>query len=101
MSKNKGKRYSVAEREKILAHVEEVNRTRGRGGISSAAKKFGVTPLTISNWLKQTGSNFVSSLNPNAPNTFRRMAGIHEEMAKKERELDKLRAEYLKLKKSL
>ena len=47
----KGKRYTKAEKAKILAFVE----SQGRGGQSKAAKKFGVSPLTISNWRKSVG----------------------------------------------
>ena len=47
----KGKRYTKAEKAKILAFVE----SEGRGGQSKAAKKFGVSPLTISNWRKSKG----------------------------------------------
>ncbi len=44
----KGKRYSDEEKAKILAYAE----AQGRGGQSAAAKKFGVSPLTISSWKK-------------------------------------------------
>lgn len=48
---SKGKRYSEQEKAEILRFVEE----QGRGGASAAAKKFGVSPLTISSWRKQAG----------------------------------------------
>ena len=35
-----------------MALVEKVNAERGRGGITAAAKKFGVTPLTIGAWMR-------------------------------------------------
>jgi transposase-like protein len=46
----KGKRYSESERAEILKFVDQ----QGRGGASAAAKKFGVSPLTISTWKKAT-----------------------------------------------
>jgi transposase-like protein len=55
----KGKRYSDAEKAEILAFIE----SRGRGGQSAAAKKFNVTPLTISNWRKKSGAG---SANPSS-----------------------------------
>lgn len=58
----KGKRYSDQERADILKFVDE----HGRGGASAAAKKFGVSPLTISSWRKQTGSNSIKSLRSGA-----------------------------------
>ena len=51
----KGKRYSPAEKEKAPDFVEKVNAEKGRGGVTTASKKFGVTALTVSNWLKKAG----------------------------------------------
>lgn len=103
--KSKGKRYSESEKAKILSHVEQVNKTRGRGGITAAAKKFGVTALTISNWLRANEPLALSmrsaNRNSNAADTLRRLADIHEEIAKRERELVPLRKEFEKLKRSL
>lgn len=53
---NKGKRYSAKEREEILAFVASVNEAKGRGGQSAAASKYQVSPLTIGNWVKQSGA---------------------------------------------
>jgi transposase-like protein len=52
MQNNKGRRYSLAEKSVVIAHVERINVERGRGGITHASKEFGVSPLTITNWLK-------------------------------------------------
>jgi transposase-like protein len=49
---SKGKRYSEQEKAEILAFAD----AQGRGGASAAAKKFKVSPLTISNWRKVQGS---------------------------------------------
>jgi len=43
-----GKRYSEAERKKILAFVEK----RGRGGISAATREFGVSYIALRRWIK-------------------------------------------------
>lgn len=53
---NKGKRYTPAEKKEVVDFVNEVNASKGRGGQSAASKKFGISPLTISSWLKATGS---------------------------------------------
>ena len=47
----RGKRYSDGEKAEILAYAE----AQGRGGASAAAKKFGVSPLSISSWRKAQG----------------------------------------------
>jgi len=54
---NKGKRYTAKEREEILAFVASVNEAKGRGGQSAAAVKYKVSPLTIGNWVKQSGAS--------------------------------------------
>lgn len=104
-TKSKGKRYTDAEKAKVLAHVEQVNKTRGRGGIASASKKFGVTALTISNWLRANEPLALSMTKTNrssrAAEILRRLADIHDEIVRREQELSPLRQEFQKLKKSL
>lgn len=104
-SNSKGKRYSEAEKAKILNHVAQVNRKRGRGGITSAAKKYGVTALTISNWLRANEPLALSirsaNRNSNAAESLRRLAEIHEKIIEREDKLLPLRREFEKLKRSL
>ena len=50
-----GVRYSDAQKTEIVNFIKQYNSTNGRGGQSAAAKKFKVTPLTISAWLKAAG----------------------------------------------
>ena len=101
-SKGKGKRYTDREKSQILAFVDKVNATKGRGGITAAAEKFNVTPLTISNWLKKTGATGPSiKTNANFSANLRRLADLHEAIVKKETELTKLKREYATLKKKL
>lgn len=50
-----GKRYSDAEKAEIIDFVNEVNAAKnGRGGPSAAARKYGVSPISIGNWMKST-----------------------------------------------
>lgn len=48
----KGKRYTPAEKKEILQFIAEYDAKNGRGGQTQAAKKFGVTALTLSTWRK-------------------------------------------------
>lgn len=50
----KGKRYTEQEKSEILAFVAEVNKKNKRGGQKAASEKFGISPLTISSWLKKS-----------------------------------------------
>ena len=102
--KAKGKRYSEKERAQVLAFVDKTNAVKGRGGITAAAKKFGVTPLTISSWMKKVGQSSSSSRrrqNGDFSGSLRRLAELHEAIAVKETELTQLRREYSGLKKKL
>jgi transposase-like protein len=51
----RGKRYSAEEKTKIIAFVNEHNAKNKRGGQLTAAKKFGISQLTIATWLKKSG----------------------------------------------
>jgi transposase-like protein len=51
-----GVRYTDAQKKEIVNFVLQHNSANGRGGQSAAAKKFNVTPLTISAWLKSAGA---------------------------------------------
>jgi hypothetical protein len=51
----RGKRYSAEEKSKIIAFVNEHNAKNKRGGQLTAAKKFGISQLTIATWLKKSG----------------------------------------------
>lgn len=51
-----GVRYTDAQKKQIVDFVIAYNSSKGRGGQSAASKKFKVTPLTISGWIKASGS---------------------------------------------
>lgn len=122
---SKGKRYAPKEKEEILAFVASVNEAKGRGGQSAAAEKFNISPLTISNWIKQAGKPAKKAGRPpkaasakatkgtkapkaaksakrasggNFASNLRRLADLHEQISKTEAQLNKLRAEYSSLK---
>lgn len=48
----RGKRYSDNEKNEIVKFVLAYDAEKGRGGKSAASKKFGVTPITLTSWLK-------------------------------------------------
>lgn len=51
-----GVRYTAEQKQNIVDFVVQHNASQGRGGQSAASKKFKVTPLTISAWLKAAGA---------------------------------------------
>ena len=50
-----GSRYSDEQKKELTDFVASYNAANGRGGSSQAAKKFGVSPLTVVAWLKAAG----------------------------------------------
>jgi transposase-like protein len=48
----RGKRYTPEKKQEVIDFVNEINSTKGRGGQSAASKKYGISPLTISSWIK-------------------------------------------------
>lgn len=47
-----GVRYTGEQKKQIVRFVADYNAAKGRGGQNAAAKKFKVSPLTISSWLR-------------------------------------------------
>ncbi len=98
----RGKRYSSKQRAAILVYVDKHNAKNGRGGAAAAARKFAITQLTISKWMKETGAPAPTRKNSTDFNkTINRIAEVHKEMASFQDKLDKLRKEYVELKAAL
>ena len=94
----KGRRYSIAEKRAVLEFVEKVNSERGRGGISSASKRFGVSPLTISTWIRSAGAPTQRAGSRASADVFRRLAELHDRIVRMESDLAASRKEYARLK---
>jgi hypothetical protein len=98
----KGKRYTAAEKSKVIAMVEKVNAEKGRGGITAASRKFGVTPLTISAWMRNAGLATRGGGKVDAGHeVFQRLAELHKMILQTEEELSALNREYAALKRKL
>ncbi len=113
----KGKRYSAAEKEEILDFVEQVNAEKGRGGQSAASKKYKISPLTISSWLKARKGGSTARSTPRATSAagstsaakvsgpigkkLDKLQSLHDQIERSEAELAKLRAQFDALKGSL
>ena len=50
-----GVRYTPEEKQAVVQYVTDYNATNGRGGQNQAAKKFKLSVLTVSAWLKASG----------------------------------------------
>lgn len=99
----RGKRYTPAEKNTIIAFVESHNAANGRGGQSAAAKKFGVSQLTVSGWLKGAGvsGRGKSSGKGSMQNKLATLLTLGQEIAKLDKELSSKRAKFEAIKSSL
>jgi len=105
MVSKKGKRYTAAEKVKVLKWVNDYNVTHGRGGVANASKNFEITQLTIHNWVRQGGAVMSSGsgirIAPNHSGVLRQLADLLDQISERESELNKLRKEYDDLRKKL
>ncbi|WP_035603653.1 hypothetical protein [Haloferula sp. BvORR071] len=100
----KARRYTLKEKEDILRYVESVNAKQGRGGQTAAVKKYGISALTISTWLRGNGNGAVAHLNGNTKGVggvIAKLAALHSEIIAKEKQLAAMQAEFAKLKASI
>lgn len=103
----KGKRYTEKEKNDILAFVDKVNTEKKRGGQSEASKKFGISQLTISNWIKSRGvaspKAYKLSGGPKLgyAATLNKLTALAKTIDKTEAELSRLKAQFNALKASL
>ena len=114
----KGKRYTPAQKKKVVAFVNEINSAKGRGGVAAAKKKFGITALTITKWVKDAGGTAKAS--PKArrggkvtrkvarksaakgrAKTLNHLTSLLKEIAKKKAELAQLEAKFEVAKRAL
>lgn len=100
----RGKRYTAEEKSKIVSFVENHNAANGRGGQSVAAKKFGVSQLTISSWLKGAGVSGRNSKAGNKGSMQSKLAALltlGQDISKLEKELGNKHAKFDSIKASL
>lgn len=100
----RGKRYTAEEKSKIVSFVESYNAANGRGGQSAAAKKFGVSQLTVSGWLKGAGVSSRGAKSGGKGSIQSKLAALlslGQDISKLEKELSAKRAKFDAIKSSL
>ena len=102
---SRGKRYTPEEKAAVLSYIEEVNLQQGRGGQTAATKKFKISPLTISHWLRQNASPLPEKTKGASHSSTAARLGklieLHALIAEKEKNLAALRQQFDKLKASI
>jgi hypothetical protein len=79
-----------------------VNSKQGRGGQTAAVKKYGISALTISTWLRGGTSFKAGKVSSNGTGgVIAKLAAVHAEIVAKEKELVTLRSQFEKLKSSI
>lgn len=95
----RGTRYTPKERAAIILFVDKFNAKNSRGGAAEAARKYGITQLTISKWMLEAGSPSPKRKNSaDFSKTISRLTKVHTEMAELQTKLDALKKEYVQLK---
>ncbi len=117
----KGRRYSPAHKQKVVDFVNSVNAEKGRGGVAAATKKFGITALTVSKWMKDAAAAGGAVIKPAGKKSrpgarkaargtrtaggraqvLSQLSKIHDEIAAKKADLDALERRFEKLKAAL
>ena len=101
----KGRRYSLKEREEVLAFIEKVNAERGRGGQSAAIAKFNLAPLTVTKWVRYHGfsaskSDSITS-DRSIESTIQKLKELQTRIENAEKELRRLRNQFQEMKGAL
>jgi len=102
---SKGKRYTAEQKQEIIDFVNDHNSQNKRGGVTAAAKQFGVSQLTIGGWLKAGGSS-KRSTNAKQRSTstgdrgkiLNELVKLEGEIAVRRKELTKIEEKFQKLK---
>jgi lipoprotein-anchoring transpeptidase ErfK/SrfK len=104
----KGMRYSAEQKQEVVDFVVDYNAANGRGGQSHAAKKFNLSVLTVSSWLKKLGAkasgpkSLKAAPAPAALNAkFASLIEVSDQLRKAESEAEKLRVKYDALRASI
>ena len=102
----KGRRYTAKEKADIIAFVDKVNAEKGRGGQSAASKKYKISPLTISSWIRAGAGGMPLAAGTAAVagpigKKLSKLQALHDQIAKAEKELAKLKAQFNSLKSAL
>jgi transposase-like protein len=104
----KGRRYTAKEKAEIIAFVDKVNTDKGRGGQSAASKKYKISPLTISSWIRSGAGGGLSlggggggAVSGPIGKKLSKLQALHDQIAKAEKELAKLKAQFNSLKSAL
>jgi transposase-like protein len=103
----KGRRYTTKEKSEIIAYVDKVNADKGRGGQSAASKKYKISPLTISSWIRSGISGGATSTGTGAAvagpigKKLSKLQALHDQIARAEKELAKLKVQFNSLKSAL
>ncbi len=100
---SKGRRYTIEEKTDVLSYVDSVNAERGRGGQTAAAKKFGISLLTLSNWIRSSAGGGIrtSGKSTSMGNTLAKLATLHAQIEAKESELANWKQEFDRIKRSI
>ena len=103
----KGRRYTAKEKADIIAYVDKINAEKGRGGQSAASKKYKISPLTISSWIRSGAGGGGAIVSGGAAvagpigKKLSKLQALHDQIARAEKDLAKLKVQFNALKSAL
>ena len=86
-AKGKAKRYTPEEKAEIVAFAK----AQGRGGQTAAAKKYGVSPISVGAWVKKAGGGKAAKATK-APKATTTGGNVYQQVAKLAGEVQALEA---------
>ena len=96
----RGRRYSNAQKAEIIDFVAKVNTEKGRGGQLAAHKKYGLSHLTLKNWIRD-GVDSATGASDALGNTLIKMRALAVRQEKLQSEMDVVAREFERLKLTL
>ncbi|MDX1680478.1 MAG: hypothetical protein R3242_07095 [Akkermansiaceae bacterium] len=96
----RGARYTTKQKQQVVDFVHEYNAKHGRGGQSQAAKKFGLSVLTVASWLRSpklavsSKAGKASAVPAGINSKVAALIEVSDQLRKAEAEVSRLREKY-------
>ena len=95
----RGRRYSSAEKEKVLNFIAQANRKHGEGGQAAAHREFGIANVTLRLWMKQGPglADHLSASHTATAQALLQLTSLATKIVALEKKLTRMRHDYERL----
>lgn len=98
---SRGVRYGADVKKEVVKFVHDYNQQNGRGGQSAAARKFDITILTVSAWLRNATDKSPTTTPKGLTKKVNALLDLSDQISKTESQLTKLKNQYASLSSSI